>query len=685
MNCRILNSGFSIAGFSVEGHELTRGGRERAIVRFVGIIPYLYRMITKAFREWSAAPARVTVLSAAMFLSVALAVVAGLPAQAKTECEGETAAVAAQNQSLQGNQPQEQVADKRAQALREQARQEYLQPLRPGKMFPRKSGTDEQKDGITGRKSIRGKERPFWNVYSHRFLYAPAFPFEGIKGARSYRFTVVCEDGTTLSFLAKSPQADLSPVWDRIPVGEVSVSVEGLRGRMRKQDRTAAGAKAAAADTRDDVIGAAHIEGPVGVSASGTVRSFTRDFPFEGPYDTLGRPVAAALGDATTTGVATTTGAGGRTYAETILAGLHYIHAMPQIRRWLTDTLPDMSYSYFTYPCKIMGATIRAECLLARLDPDCRDEALAIARAVADFLIRESRPAGEPLACFPPTYYSGPGGVAHASGFQENQGKTMMMEAIRAGEALLDLYAATGEKKYFDHAVGIANTYCAHQAADGSLPIKVDIATGEPVNEVRAMLGTFLSYLLRLQRDFGQEQFHAAEKKADRWMKRVPMRTFDLTAQFEDVTVQDLHPYENLTNVTACNYATYLMAKDRPSRREIQDARDLIALSEDQFVHWQPYKDTYATPSVFEQHKYQESINSSTSDVAGALLGYWRHTGDPLALEKARALVDVLVNTQETGSGFLPTSLKNTRAYGYFWMNCAFHSIEALMLMEAAD
>lgn len=574
-------------------------------------------MITKAFREGSTAPARRAVLVA---VAVLLAAVAGLPAQADGQGQ---------------------------QALREQARKEYLQPLRPG------------------RTAARGKVRPFWNVYSHRFLYAPAFPFEEVEGARSYRFTVVCEDGTTLSFLAKSPQADLSPVWDRIPVGEVRVSVEGLRGRMRRQAGTT--------DTQEDVIGAARIAGPVGIEgtgavgaegteASGTVRVFTRDFPFEGPY-------AAA----------------GRRYGEAILAGLHYIHAMPQVRRWMTDSLPDMSYTYFTYPCKIMGATIRAECLLARLDPARRDEALAIARAVADFLIRESRPTTEPLACFPPTYYSGPGGVAHASGFQENQGKTMMMEAISAGEALLDLYAATGEKKYFDHAVGIADTYCAHQAADGSLPIKVDIATGEPVNEVRAMLGTFLSYLLRLQRDFGQKQFRAAEKKADRWMKRVPMRTFDLTAQFEDVTVQNLHPYENLTNVTACNYATYLMAKARPSRREIRDARDLIALSEDQFVHWRPYKDTYAAPSVFEQHKYQESINSSTSDVAGALLGWWRHTGDPLALEKARALVDVLVNTQEAGTGFLPTSLKNTRAYDYFWMNCAFHSIEALMLMEAAD
>lgn len=574
-------------------------------------------MITKAFREGSTAPARRAVLVA---VAVLLTAVAGLPAQADGQGQQE---------------------------LREQARKEYLQPLRPG------------------RAAARGKVRPFWNVYSHRFLYAPAFPFEEVEGARSYRFTVVCEDGTTLSFLAKSPQADFSPVWDRIPVGEVRVSVEGLRGRMRRQAGTT--------DTQEDVIGAARIAGPVGIEgagavgaegteASGTVRVFTRDFPFEGPY-------AAA----------------GRGYGEAILAGLHYIHAMPQVRRWMTDSLPDMSYTYFTYPCKIMGATIRAECLLARLDPACRDEALSIARAVADFLIRESRPATEPLACFPPTYYSGPGGVAHASGFQENQGKTMMMEAISAGEALLDLYAATGEKKYFDHAVGIADTYCAHQAADGSLPIKVDIATGEPVNGVRAMLGTFLSYLLRLQRDFGQKQFRAAEKKADRWMKRVPMRTFDLTAQFEDVTVQNLHPYENLTNVTACNYATYLMAKARPSRREIRDARDLIALSEDQFVHWRPYKDTYAAPSVFEQHKYQESINSSTSDVAGALLGWWRHTGDPLALEKARALVDVLVNTQEAGTGFLPTSLKNTRAYDYFWMNCAFHSIEALMLMEAAD
>ncbi len=508
-------------------------------------------------------------------------------------------------------------------ALNAQAGKEYLRPIRPGRL-----------DGK--------QEAPFWNVYSHRFLYAPSFPFEEVDGARRYRFTLSCENGKTFSFDARSPQADLSPVWDALPVGEVRLSVNGL-GK----------------DGED--LGAARIQGPLGVEDE-RVRIFTRDYPYEGPYP-----------------------GPDYSYEEAIFKGLHYIHAMPQVRRWLTDPEPDMSYSYYTYPCKIMGATIRAECLLARLDTACREEALAIARAAADFLIRESRPAGDPLAFFPPTYYAGPGGPAHASGFSENQGKTMMMEAIKAAQALLDLYAATGEEKYLAHAVGIADTYCAHQAEDGSLPIKVDIATGEPVNEVRAMLGNFLTFLQRLQRDFGQHQYRKAEKAADRWMKRVTMRTFDLTGQFEDVSVQGLHPYENLTNVTACDYANYLMNKKRPSRRDIRDVRDLVSMSEDQFLHWRQYKDVYSAPSVFEQHKYQESINSSNSDVACALIGYWRHTGDPLALAKARALVDVLVNTQETETGFMPTSLKNTRAYEYFWMNCTFHSIEALMKMEAAD
>lgn len=50
-----------------------------------------------------------------------------------------------------------------------------------------------------------------------------------------------------------------------------------------------------------------------------------------------------------------------------------------------------MSYRHNTYPCKIIGATIRAEVLLAQLLPAHKEQATRIARNAAQFLIDRSR------------------------------------------------------------------------------------------------------------------------------------------------------------------------------------------------------------------------------------------------------------------------------------------------------
>ena len=125
-----------------------------------------------------------------------------------------------------------------------------------------------------------------------------------------------------------------------------------------------------------------------------------------------------------------------------------YIHELPAIRRWLTAAEPDMTYRHNTYACKIVGATIQLEVLVAKLLPAHREEALAIARNAARFLMDRSRPEGDPLAFFPPTYYSD----LISSSRAENRGKTMTMEACAAGNAFLDLYDATGDRICYDRA-----------------------------------------------------------------------------------------------------------------------------------------------------------------------------------------------------------------------------------------
>ena len=467
---------------------------------------------------------------------------------------------------------------------------------------------------------------PCWNKFAKKFMYAPAFDVPAPSDAISYRFTVSSEAGSW-SFTADRPDASLAPIWNSIPPSPVTLCVEAKL----------------ICDEYDTVY----------------TRQFLRDFPFEGPYRGPSRD-----------------------YREAAIKGALYVHLLPEMQHWIGSDEPDMAYSHNTYPCKIIGATIRNECLIARELPERRENALAIARSAAAFLIRKSQPADAPLAYFPPTYYLD----KETSGRDYNRGKTMMMEAASAGQAFLDLYDATGEQEYLERAVQIGRTYVRLQRPDGSLPIKVDFETGEPVNGVSAMLTPLLRYFLRLE-GYGYAEFAPAREKGAHWMDEVAVERFDMTGQFEDISVLGLEPYQNLTNVSACAYASYLLKKPDRNERDLQNARDLIRFSEDQFVHW-AYHDLTPdgfhkknAPGVHEQYKYEMPVSSSSCNVANALLNYYEVTGDLLAYAKAKALIDNITIQQNAVDGMIPTSFewREPTRRRTFWVNCTFNAVNTLL------
>jgi len=532
-------------------------------------------------------------------------------------------------------------AGENSKMLNRQAAKEYLNPIRPF---------------TQGRNAC-------WNVYSKKFIYAPVFDFNTIDGAVRYRFTVTPDLGVSqvqvradddaedqmsakaehieklasvsYSFVADVPTASLAPIWNKIPVGNVVLKVEGL-------------------DKKGNVIGIAG------------ERRFLRDFPFEGPYNANVRP-----------------------YREAALMAMLYIHTMPQIQNWKHSILPDMSYKHNTYASKTIGSTISVEAKLAAYFPEYKEEALAIARNAAQFLIDQSRPESDVLAYFPPTYY---GGLV-ASKKSWNIGKVMTMDPCYAANGFLDLYDATGEKKYYDQALHIADTYSKLQRPDGSFPIKCYFETGEPVNGACAMLHPLLNYIRRLERQYGVHKYDNMRNLAERWMNEVALETFDLTGQFEDVNVEDVHPYQNLTNCTASPYASYIL-KGSPTKAQIEDAKDLIRMSEDQFVHWNSLPESNGIrrlfgPCVFEQHRYQTPVDNSSCNVANAYLDLYELTGDKLALAKAKALIDALTVAQFVTNGCAPTTID----YRYplkdkgrtFWLNCSVATINIWLRMAAME
>jgi len=526
-------------------------------------------------------------------------------------------------------------------ALNRQAGEEYLQTIRCSE-----------------------ENGPFWNVFADKFIYAPAFDFPKEAGAEKYKFSIRYIDNIyrtpipsrdylngknprpsltrineiydsnagkgEWTFEAYSPKVSLAPVWNEITVGNVILKVEAL-DKERKVIETVGGLE------------------------------FLRDFPFSGPYFTQAR-----------------------SYSEAARRALIYNHEQSFTKFWLENDYPDPAYILNGYVCKILGATIKSETKLMQLIPSYREECLAIARKVADFMIRVAQAPGTPLEYFPPTYY--PGYIGLAESFVK---ETMGMEAAVAADAFLDLYDACEDRKYYDQAIGIARTYCRIQAEDGSVPIKLFIETGEAVNDVKATPINMLGLFRRFEKQYGITEFRDALAKGEEWMYETAFNTFYLTGQFEDQDVRDLQPFQNLCNASSGGYATYLLERDNRTATDLKIAKEMLALAEDQFVHWDVLAKADGTkegttPCVYEQYEYKTPIDASAVQLGKAFFDEYQASGDKLALAKAKALADALTRAQDPRTGLFNTYFRyDTRAGGNYWLNCNLAS--ALFIGEIAD
>ncbi len=529
-------------------------------------------------------------------------------------------------------------------ALNKRAAKDYLTPVRPG---------------------IPGGQ-PFWNVYSTKFTFAPAFDFPEASGADRYRFDLWYLDNLwreiylpvpekrptaeaqlekysatsepTASFTATSPKADLSPVWGTLPEGYYGLVVTAVDA------------------TGQDIT-------PVGTW------EFLRDFPFCGPYP---EPV--------------------RSYRDAALMALWFNHRTPLVRK-IHDWDPGTPYeTENVFANKFIGSVICSEVLMAREIPTYRDECLENARKAADLLISLAQREGTPLAHFPPTYYDSRilAGKARndtkigGTTVSDLQEMTMTLDALHAVRGYLDLYDFCGERKYFDEAVAVLQTYDRIVDSTGFMPKKLYLKTGEGVNGAGALSGNLLMVIRRLRKQYGIRDFDGLADRCESWMNENAIRNFHMSAQFEDVSI-DQHPYQNLTNITPDVYARYLLEKEDFTSEDLAVATDLLHFVEDQFIHWDLPRNADGmfycnVPGVYEQYSCRISIDSSNDAYINAALGMFDRTGDRLWYEKARALMNTVVNSQAV-TGEIPTfmGLEYGAPNRYFWINCSLRSAQTLL------
>ena len=123
-----------------------------------------------------------------------------------------------------------------------------------------------------------------------------------------------------------------------------------------------------------------------------------------------------------------------RTAARRVYAA---VYNLPQVQGWKTSDDPPKGYDLYCYPAKILSSMIRALVRHTKAtyetSPKEAEDALRLARKMADWLIAHSQPADAPLAHFPPTYWGDRRDVA-----VKNAGQNMLLYPAHAALAYLE-------------------------------------------------------------------------------------------------------------------------------------------------------------------------------------------------------------------------------------------------------
>lgn len=486
--------------------------------------------------------------------------------------------------------------------------------------------------------------RAFWNINSSQFMFVPILQFPNSPRASEYLYTAEDKNGKLHAFKAETPASSLAPIWSELPEGFVNLKVESI-GKS------------------------GNILHTVGM------RTFYKCAPFPGRN---------AFPPKT------------KSYRECALEAFRFVYNDPMVQHWLIHGVPEPDYPHNAYPAKMIDSIMRAMVYYSKLEPSNAENALKLARRAADYLLSISFEGDHPLAGLPPTYsFKGLNAesvnkVAPAA--EGCLGTTMMIYPVAAGIGYLTLAEATGDKKYFNAALRIAEYYRDNVLPCGSWYLLYDCETGKPLTNNICIEFSFVDFFHKLYEMTGNDVWHELEIGHYKYIAEVCLKTYKWEGQFEDVKVSE--NYQNQTHFAADKMIGYISKYLSDDEAMVAEAVDLMRFVEDQFVVWGEYPRwdinvkfrPYFTPAGLEQYFCYLPIDSSTTTIMNAFVDMYLLRKDRLYLEKAMALGDAVTRVQNSENGMVPTFWIGEHCeegYRNFWINCQIHT--AFYMMRLAD
>jgi len=260
------------------------------------------------------------------------------------------------------------------------------------------------------------------------------------------------------------------------------------------------------------------------------------------------------------------------------------------------------------------------------------------------------------------------------------EGYTQPDKAGSLGIELITLYKKTGEEKYLNASVKIANTLAHHvQPGDNNnspWPFKVHAETGEPgmiVDEVQwyegmdedlknsgqtyktssyttNWTGTLQLFTELISLQTGNiEAYQKAFDMTLNWMKTYPAKTNKWGPFFEDV------PRWSDTQINAITYAMYIMENpelDPDWKATVQRIFQWVhnELDDDRY-------NKYGVITIDEQTAYRQPGNSHSSRQASMEIKYWELSGDTSYISNAILMLNwATYMVDNDGKNFYPTN-----------------------------
>jgi hypothetical protein len=463
--------------------------------------------------------------------------------------------------------------------------------------------------GVLKSKDVDTLRQTGWNIWSSRFVDAPTWTWEAMKGAAGYviEFAEWNEKSATTAHV-KDPVFDMTEYWPKVPIGVVdliawAVDADGkpICTAWRKRIVKSGGWDGVKQEPMDWKASIDRSMEYLLAPARDEVKDYEKGLP---------RSAWSCCEDNIT---------GQRRFL--MFPALHY---------------PSFIFAYLTY---------------AQQFPDSKLTPAAITQAkqYADWQLTNRLPADWKCSLFPfSTIEDG-----RTEAYIEGRNITLF-RAARVGEAMVTMFQHFKQQQYLDYARHIADKLIELQRPDGSWPYRIDPMDGRVVQD-------YTSNAVSPARLFGiledvepNARYQEAREKAIAWVMANPVRTRRWEGMFEDVS--ESSPFRDLDNWDAHELVRYLVHYHRDDPKMAQAAEELNHYIEDQFVVWQDgdlcTPERCPTPMVLEQYTCYHPMESHTGHWMMTLMALHRATGKEDYITKAIAAANAIVKTQQPSGAY---------------------------------